>query len=705
MPKRHPPLLFATSWLLLLAIACTSTAADLTVRGFLGTIENAEIIPGSAPAQVDPVAKTRAGRDALELERLAQWSLNYLVGSVTAEKDFASSYGNWPLSMPPFAIGGDTIAIGDSEVRNLLAFVLARQMSGIRDGAEIQEGVKRRVLKCQHPCGLFTPESHGDTDVLWATAWVTRALLEEYATAGDRESLALAGKALQAVRRHAVESNSQGLLRLAPPKDLLLDGQPIHFAYRPELDFCIVEPMLRYYEVTGDREMLAVAQGLIDGRLAGYSQHDTSHTHSFWHGVISIAHLGAITHEAKYLDWVEQRLAEWSSLYTDYGWFEAVRGYGSSETCAVADLLHVSVYLGRGGRTSHYDLVERTLRNYLPQEQFFLEDEPFLTLWRQKDYADRELHRALMRRLEGGFYCRTTPVDRWAEKTISLEGCCPPTGVTGLYIAWHDIVRKTDDGVLVNLAFNHDCPEAQVISYLPQQGRLTVVPKQTGMFAVRVPGFVPREQVAAWRDGQRQNHVTWNNDYVAFPSARVGDELTITYPLVRFVQKAKAAGVDHTIHWVGNALMDIEPKGTIWPLFAKIPYPTPPYRGLATAPIPPELLAAQPATAVPSRVTVRLPEIVLSDAMKAGYTLSDWQATETQLTATLVWHGKHFGGAVPKFRLLDAEGKELSGDRMVALSAALTEEQPCQIRLALDQPASTVAKVLLYLVSPTEKAD
>lgn len=573
----------------LFAMTCTmglaKSAERETIDGFLCPVIDKKVLPASEPADGKLLSKPNSSRDTLDPVLMARWSLNYLTGSVSEEAGFASSYGNWPLRMPPYALGGDKIAIGDSEVRNALAFVLMRDMSGIDYGAKVQKGVMNRILSYQKPCGLFNPPSHADTDVLWATAWATRALIEEFATTGNREDLARAKRALKAVRQYAVEANDTGLLRLAPPEKLTLDGQEIRFAYRPTLDFCIVEPFVRYYEVTGDKEMLAIARGLVEGRLQGYATgHDTGHTHSYWHSLIGIAHLGAVTGEKKYLDWVENQFERWIPLMTDYGWFEATANYNASETCAVSDLMHVCIYLGRAGRSTRYDLVERTLRNYLPQEQFFIDDDTFLHLWREQNYADRDRQMALLRHLEGGFLCRTTPSDRWAlpgapEGPLSLEGCCPPTGMTGLYLAWKDIVRKTDQGVFVNMAFNRDCPEATVVSFLPDQGRLTVTPKQDGVFYVRIPGFVSRNQVSAWRNGRKSNRIVWQGDYVLFASARKGEELTVTYPLSTFDQKLHRAGKDYTFHWKGNALTGIEPRDGVWPLFKKIPSPIPAFPG------------------------------------------------------------------------------------------------------------------------------
>ena len=69
-----------------------------------------------------------------------------------------------------------------------------------------------------------------------------------------------------------------------------------------------------------------------------------------------------------------------------------------------------------------------------------------------------------------------------------------------------------------------------------------------------------------------------------FPNAVAGEELTVTYPLVEFVQKMKAGGKDLEIHWKGNLVIGLSPKGKVWPLFEQVPYLTPPFRPLESGP-------------------------------------------------------------------------------------------------------------------------
>jgi hypothetical protein len=106
---------------------------------------------------------------------------------------------------------------------------------------------------------------------------MARSLIESFATTGDRNALVQAEGALKAVRKFAVTSNDRGHLQLAPPRELVLGNEIIHSAYRNNLGFCVVEPFVRYYEVTADRAMLDVAKGLADRRLAGFGQYETNH--------------------------------------------------------------------------------------------------------------------------------------------------------------------------------------------------------------------------------------------------------------------------------------------------------------------------------------------------------------------------------------------------------------------------------------------
>jgi hypothetical protein len=180
----------------------------------------------------------------------------------------------------------------------------------------------------------------------------------------------------------------------------------------------------------------------------------------------------------------------------------------------------------------------------------------------------------LMRRYEGGFdACLTPNALAWARDPggMNMMGCCPPEGMRTLYTAWSNTVLETARGVEVNLAFNRDHPAAKVVSFLPKEGRLTVVARQANDFYLRPPSWAPRGKVQAFVNGATVP-AQWVGDTIHFARVRPGQELTITYPLLEFRQTLHVAGKDYTYHWRGNTVIGVEPRGEILPIFANRPW-------------------------------------------------------------------------------------------------------------------------------------
>ena len=220
--------------------------------------------------------------------------------------------------------------------------------------------------------------------------------------------------------------------------------------------------------------------------------------------------------------------------------------------------------------------------------------------WREvnSDKSPEELERgeAGLRELEGGFIGGLSPNDmvyegdhhsavefRGRRLAMDLPGCCSPSGMRAVYLAWANTVLQTPLGVMVNLPFDRDAPEASVVSGLPRDGRLTVTTKTASDFWLRPPSWAPRDQVAAWRNG-RAIEARWGGpafDYVGFAAAEAGETLELTWPLVRFKQQItqrytnnsedeNATFVDgptYSYSWTGSTVTSVEPRGEWLPLY------------------------------------------------------------------------------------------------------------------------------------------
>jgi hypothetical protein len=86
------------------------------------------------------------------------------------------------------------------------------------------------------------------------------------------------------------------------------------------------------------------------------------------------------------------------------------------------------------------------------------------------------------------------------------------------------------------------------------------------------------------RSGYKPVELIREGEYAVFANAEAGEELTVTYPLVNFVQKTKVGGKHLEVHWKGNLVTGLSPKGKVWPLFEEVPYPTPPFHALGRGP-------------------------------------------------------------------------------------------------------------------------
>ncbi|MCL4545804.1 MAG: hypothetical protein M1118_14650, partial [Chloroflexi bacterium] len=328
--------------------------------------------------------------------------------------------------------------------------------------------------------------------------------------------------------------------------------------------------------------------------------HVDGHNHVQMHAIRGVAQLGAVTRHWRALDWAKIAYAYFHATSFDTGWLPEIVGCpdhcNHSETCLTADMLEVEVWLARAGRPRYWDRVDRTIRNSIVPAQFALTP-AIEAFWRavNHDRSPAELTEGLhtLHELEGGFLSALTPNDRvfavppggqhfgavgYRDRQLVLDmmGCCPPEGMRALYLAWANTVQPSVQGVLVNLAFDHDGPHATVRTEMPRLGRLQVTPKVAANFLLRPPSWTPRAQVQAWRNG-RAVEATWGgpaHDYLVFAAARPGELLELSWPLVAFTQHvtyrpAYATQDDHYVYrWAGSTVVAVDPPGDWLPLFS-----------------------------------------------------------------------------------------------------------------------------------------
>jgi DUF1680 family protein len=159
---------------------------------------------------------------------------------------------------------------------------------------------------------------------------------------------------------------------------------------------------------------------------------------------------------------------------------------------------------------------------------------------------------------------------------LDLMGCCPPEGMRALRTVWRHTVTARPEGIFVNMALPCRQEEAEVAT---GPGSVTVTARQDAVYFLRPPGWAPRAEVRLYHAG---SEITpeWRGDYVRTPRLRRGEEVSLVYPLVSFVQEQEVqAGANsgrYRITWRGHDVVGIDPQGRRLPLFTERTLPPPP---------------------------------------------------------------------------------------------------------------------------------
>jgi hypothetical protein len=599
------------------------------LSGLPGTITNAG---AQSVEKASPLPPTYASPDA-NLELMAGWALQHLIHNPRPALNYEPVFYIRPLHAPPTLQGHDPIVPGDTDCRMDWEFMFMREITGSREGLDVQERLRRRILEYVSDDGLawVTPGARMEGQVYsgkdvplekeawpWSTAKILRSLSETYIRTGDVHSKEQARKMFVALRRLASWDSGRAYYAGSPWQgNKQIGGGPAPAA--------ALEPIVRYWEATGDPEALEFANDLAEGMIAsaelevpliGHASITSrlfvlpdgefhGHMHSTLNAIWGVAHLGLATHNARFVDWSKGAYDYAAQFGTGTGWMsaalydEGVRE--QSETCASADMVSLASCVAQAGYADYWDHVERIFRNYVGPFQFFVTPE-YEAMYRQlnKDKPEEHVNAGLarMHELQGALWGGPAPNDRinWIASTkqqgpystpngiAAIYGCCMAEGMRALYTVWSNIITANSQGVFVNLSLNRESEWARVISSLPERGRIDVIARKRGDYFLRPPAWAPRAMVQISRAGQ-EAPVKWAGPglaYVSVKDVKAGEVLTLVYPLVTRSQTVgiwpSKPDLKFTIQWKGNSVVDMEPKSHGLPVnFANIA-PVPPLK-------------------------------------------------------------------------------------------------------------------------------
>jgi len=556
-------------------------------RGFRGVITGLKVVEDSPEQEITSLAETTR-RDGLSLKRMAEEAMHYLIHNPLADHNYECRFDIDLLKFPP-SMGPGTrdpyITFGDTEARMSLAFQDLREMTGNREGREVEDSLRRRVLGYIRDDGLaWLPpyaltcdlSDHRPCASNWTTDKAISMLIGSYLRDGNPADLARARKLILGLRSLARWDGGRAYY----PGGMggWREGKWL-FTGCSDLYPCILDAIAGYLEAAPDKEILEFARAFAEGMMAGLQENlganriredgsfGGANSHLHMRAVLGVARLGALTKNRRYLEWA-RKVYDWLMTQgTDWGWFPESPGTANSETCATGDMVALAACLAGAGYTGYRDDVERFIRNYCREAQFVPTPE-YEVLYRSKHPGASESAEGIRqaRDFKGGFVARLTPNSLTMGDHLSMMGCCPPEAMRALAVAWRNVVTETADGVFINLGFDRDAAQARVVSFAPSSGRLTAVAGKAATFYLRPPSWAARDRVNAFR-GRAKVEPVWKGEYVMFRKVEPGQELTITWPLIRFTQTVSVGGGKYTYEWLGNTVIGVDPPGKGLPLF------------------------------------------------------------------------------------------------------------------------------------------
>lgn len=602
--------------IMLIATIVTAHAAGSpppVVRGLTGKVVDMHTaVPAQPKAQL--LSECQLPHD-IDLKRMSEWSLNFLIRTPRKQLNYEPVFQIFPYRCPPGPEGSDPVVGCDTDARMDWEWYYMRDITGSKKGLDVEWAFHKRmrdyvdengVTWC-HP-GAFnegnTSAKYDKKDYvihMWGQTKIMKSQCEDYARTKNPQSKALARKMMLALKE-LVKWDDQGRCYSACGNGTLDAGHnPIPNAWNPH-PLPIIEPLIRYYQVFGDKEALSFAKAYVEGMIAGIQPDGikfgsdgsfNGHSHVTMHSVWGVAYLGVVTGDRKYTDWAKRVWDFFLTKGTGTGWFPAAPSHPGDEVCCVSDVMSTAACIAQGGHPEYFDYVERYMRNRISPSQFILS--PTI----EKHYAELNANLGSekikyglseLSKYQGGFVAGCGLND-WENALLGYEcygngpeicmiGCCQGEGMRAIYTTWSNTITKQPKsplgpaGIYVNMSFNRDSKWGKVVSFMPNSGRLTVVATVQDRFFFRPPHWAPKKDVHAFVNGEPLP-IRWSGAYVEF-RAEPGQELTITYPLVAFTHQVDGLwdtvpNLKISFNWLGNMVTGATPRAERTPLFTGKP--------------------------------------------------------------------------------------------------------------------------------------
>lgn len=541
--------------------------------------------------------------DTLDLVERARLGLNYLTNNPEEGHSFRPFFGG-ALGTDPASYTHCCWDFGDATGRFVESIILTRLVTGSRDGEEVEQGLRRFMLSLFREDGLSyrgssrdqVPSVDGDM-FFWDQGRVLYGLVTWYLRERDEQARNLIRGMVRGLKSVAVYGNGCAWF----PYESMYQGK---YVERPDMTQGLwaasgqpIEPLVRYYEDTGDEEALEFAgllvRGLLDAPLHFFEPsgaftlhelpyHYAFHVHSHTGALLGLLRYGIVVGDHELVA-IGRRAYDWikKNSSTSIGWtcehypFKTLSD-DSQEVCCMVDLLAIAIMLAEAGYEQYWNDVERIARNHLVESQITSTSTYDPVLVGLKHLTQK------IEKVDDGWSSYDRVIERtvgatggsgWANELyrppgIGISGCCTPHMIKGFYLTWSHIVTGSDDELRINLGLNFNSESVEVRSYLPHEGRVDVLPKTRKDLAVRIPDWVDKWDVNV-SAGDRAVSLEWSGDYVRVRGAEPGRVVSVRYPLRQAWIREDVGTANFNFKWRGDTVVDVSPKGMVVPLYQR----------------------------------------------------------------------------------------------------------------------------------------
>ena len=339
-------------------------------------------------------------------------------------------------------------------------------------------------------------------------------------------------------------------------------------------------PLMQLYRVTGDKRALEWAGCYAKGTLDIFTDEGVlteksgTHVHSITSSMSGAADYALTVGDHAMLEKLKRALVHPEGirgLMTSYGWVkEQVRvpNTRQGECNQIGDLLQLRLTLAQYERPAYwYGTVEHHLRSMLLPAQ--IQNPAFI---REKPTATCDADREITRRAMGGFgFPMPAAHLEWDWSAINsldiTQGACQ-----AIVAVMEHIVQRREDGLQINLLFDHCTPEVEVCSELPVTGHVSVLPHQSGSLRLRVPNNIEPDSLRITLRGE-PTVFTLKEGYALLPEVPAGCRVDMYVTPTLSQHHEQAIGMDYTVQCYGEQVISVTPIEGVYPLYGDFPLP------------------------------------------------------------------------------------------------------------------------------------